>query len=417
MKIRKKSFHFIVILFILLLRCNIFDMLAINDNLFGSIRVHDLYFIIEILWATSVIFIYKGYRIRTRFNGIIWSFLGIIIFNCFVSYYIFNQSLLLGFQAQRDIFSGFLVFLALDTLIFYNKVSKKSLLSLIKWFAIIQLTLNSLDYCVYEFMGNRMLLSATIYTERYGSARIVYSQIEMIIILMGLCFEEILQKKEKKIWNIVIILWGLAFFMLMTKLRAYTLAIIIAFSFTFLIWKKSGAYKFVIFALLAIVVMFTADKIPLLKDLTGTIFSGTSTSVDTTLIRNSARHYYIEKFSQSPIVGWGFPHSDCEAAFSAQGKSLGYFFTDNGFFSFMYIYGMIGILWLLKFIARYIHLTIYQVKINSSYANVFWGVVQAVMFLTGMFWIVSNYQIPFALMLIYATDYKEENKNKDIYKY
>lgn len=417
MKIRKISFHFIVILVLILLRSGVFDMFEINNPVFGNVRIRDLYFIIEILWFGYVFFTCKGYKIRTRFNGIIWSFIGIIIINCFVSNAIFDQPLLLGLQAQRDIVSGFCVFLAIDSLLYYNKISKKALISFIKWIAIIQLFLNSVDYYVYTFTGNKILQSAFRTAERYGSARILYSQVEIIVILIGLSVEEILQGKKNLFWNIVIIMWGLAYFMLITKLRAYTLACIIALVFTFLIWKKASAYKIIICIMMAIFVILTAGKIPILQDLIGTLFKGTSTSVDTTLIRSSARSYYIDRFLKSPIVGWGFPHSDCEAAFSAQGKSLGYFFTDNGVFSFMYIYGILGILWLLKFIARYIHLTIYQVKINSSYANVFWGVVQAVMFLTGMFWIVSNYQIPFALMLVYATDYKEENKDKDIYKY
>lgn len=407
LRIKKGSIHLWILVLQLLLRNGFFDAFAINDPLIGSIRLRDISFIVALVWTVYVEFVHKGWKIRTTFSGLIRAFLCIIIFNCFVSNYIFGQPIALGFQAQRDVFAGLFMFLALNTLVSRGLITKNELLRTLFWFGVIQLALNTLHWMLYTAGRVSLFDGATVFTSRYGGARIIFSQDDTIVFVMAVSLNEIMNKKKYAIRNYAFLLWGFAYYMILEKLRAGTVAVVIALVFTIMLWRKASTKKFAFAVTLVIAIAFAYNRIPLLQDVVQTIFQDNSTSANTLIIRNAARLYYFQQFLKAPLFGWGFPHTNWSSAFSGQGTSLGYVFSDNGVFSFMYIYGTLGLVWLLLFVVTYYKQTKEMIRRNC-YTFSMWGVYQAVMLITGMFWIIKNYQLTFVTVLVLATEYKRK---------
>lgn len=403
-KVGKGQIHILILIIQLLLRNGFFDLYAINDPVLGAIRLRDLSFFAALAWVVYVEFVNKGWKIRTTFTGLIRTFLCIILINCAVSYFIFGQPLLLGFQAQRDIFAGFSMFLALNTLLFRHIITKHKIYKTLFWFGVTQLFLNSLHWLLYSTMGVSLFSGATVFTSRYGGARIIFSQDDTAVFVMAVALNEIMNKRKHSVRNYGILIWVFLYYMVMEKLRAGTVAVVLALIFTVMLWRKASGTKFVFAGLMVLAAVITYNRVPLVQDVIQTLFGNNSTSANTLIIRGSARLYYVQQFLKSPIFGWGNPHADWSSAFAGQGTALGYVFSDNGIFSFMYIYGSIGLAWFVGLIIKYIRRASIMNKKNC-YVFTLWGWYQAVMLITGMFWIIKNYQLTFVITLILATDY------------
>lgn len=396
-KIEKKGLFLSMILILqLITRDGFFDLFGMNDSVVASVRLRDLYFILEVLWFLIILLHYKG-RFYNPFAGLAGGFLAIIIVNCFVSYWYFNQPLTYGFQTQRDIFSGFCFLLAWSEIAYRNEIKSETILNIVKKICIVKLFLNTLHWLMYSYAGIELLQGAQIFTERYGQARIVFSQVEIIVLLAAICVNDILHEKNVT-WNLVLYICSLCFFMVETKLRAATIASILALTVVLLLWKKAGVKKGLVIVGIVVIAMMFANRIPLVQDIIETLFGSGSTSTNTMIARSSARIYYLERFMKSPLIGWGYPHTNWSAAFSGQGKVFGYNFSDNGIFSFLYIYGGLGIIWLICFAKKYVKYMKMYYKAEHSYIGIYWGIYQVIMLITGMFWIIGNYQLSFMLI-------------------
>ena len=69
---------------------------------------------------------------------------------------------------------------------------------------------------------------------------------------------------------------------------------------------------------------------------------------DTLTIRAQGRELYLESLTHHPIFGCGYPHEDCIAACNAAGFNQGIYLVDNGIFGFAYVYGLLGVGWLIS---------------------------------------------------------------------
>ena len=391
----------------LLLRNGFFDLLSQDALIFQSFRLKDVTFVVEIAWVVYSLFIFKGIKCKNTFYGLIWSILLIIMFSCVICYIIFDQPISLGFLAQRDIFSGYACFFSISTLLYKKKISKNELYNILFYVGVIQLFFNTFGWLLYSLRDINGFPGAVIATERYGSARIWYSQYENIVLVIAISINELLNRKDKIIRYFILIGWGIAYFAIMTKLRASSLAVLIALILTLVISKKMSKMKLFVFCFFVIGMIIALNRIPLFQDIVLTFFSGDSASANTLTIRHVARKYYLTKFMSSPIFGFGVPHSNWYPAFLAQGKDLGYYFSDNGIFAFMYLYGGVGIMWLLFLLKRYWQrMNVYR-RINNV-LFVFWGLYQLMMLPTGMFWMIGNYQLPFVAILALLSKYPSE---------
>ena len=411
MKYSAGNFHLLILALILVVRTGIFDYYAINDLLIGPLRVRDTYFLLEIAWSVIVFLRYKGFSMKGSFVTPVFLLVLLELLSCFVSFFYFSQPFQLGFLAQSSIISGFSVYFSLNTLIQRRIITFESVFRLVKVICLIQLFSNTAAWLVYSTTGTFIFPGMTVFTERYGSPRIVFMQVEMIVLLLSISMNSVLHNK-KSIRNMILVVWGGIYFMVFAKLRASTIAIIISFAIVVLLWRKAGIKKSSVILLSIIFVFIFAEKIPIIQDIILTLTDNIGTSVNTMEIRDTARTYYLTKFAQSPIFGWGYPHANWDAAFIGQGKANGYFFSDNGVFSFLYIYGGLGFIWLLYLASKYVKCLRYKYLQYNDYALIFWGVYQLVMLTTGMFWIVGSYQISFVLMLIYAQEYKSSDLQK-----
>ena len=405
-QIRCSDLRIICIIGIIILRGNIFDLFSTNGFVIGGIRSRDLFFIVSVLWSLFILLKYKGFKYRTSFNVEIFSFFIIILISCFTAWFYFNQSLLLGFQAQRDIFAGFLFFLAVDTLINCNKISKEKLLDCIRKLGYVQLLVNTISWGIYASTGNLITKGARIFVERYGSPRIMFSNSDLIALLLAFAINDLLNKKSI-VRGLLTVLWGLIYYTIFSKLRAATIALVLAAVVCIAFMRRAGVKKIILLLVMAIALLLAIDYIPTLQDIIVTLLKKQTLSANTMDIRSSARLYYISEFLKSPLVGWGFPHTDCMSAFSRQGTSMGFYFSDNGIFSFVYIYGLVGIFWFVALVKRIVKMLKYNIKVND-YIGMFYFAYQLVMLGTGMFWIIGSSQLEFSIGLLAISTYRQQ---------
>lgn len=405
-KRKNSNIQLFVLTLQLFLRNGFCDIWGANDFVFGSIRLRDLSFMVAVIWSASIILTHKGYQIKNDFSKIMWCGIGLVFVSCFASYLFFSQPISLGIQAQRDIFAGYLMFFSINILVQKDIISNYSVIKVVKYTAVIQMILNTINWLVFSTNGVLIFSGTQVSMARYGGARLFFSQTDTIVLLIAICLNEFLgglAKNKIRIIDLIYIVWGLIYFLIFTKLRFISVAIIASIGITILLWRKSGLKKSVLIIGIGIGVFLFGNRIPLIQDVIETIFGWTSLSVNTMEARGAAQLYYLTKLMSSPLIGYGYPHSSWAAATVAQGSIWGYFLSDNGIFSFMYIYGSLGCVWLLFLVAKYIHLAKTNYVKYDDYIGITWGIYTLISIYTGMFWAIGNTQLPFVIMLVYLS--------------
>ena len=110
-------------------------------------------------------------------------------------------------------------------------------------------------------------------------------------------------------------------------------------------WKPRKAY----YKVLAILGVIVAIAGVIVSDVFQSTINTILSNEDTLAIRSIGREWYLNSLIKHPILGCGYPHEDCRAACEAAGFTRGIYIVDNGVFGFAYIYGLIGVLWIVGF--------------------------------------------------------------------
>lgn len=181
-------------------------------------------------------------------------------------------------------------------------------------------------------------------------------------LMMFVLLYEITQTFQNKITPIrfMWISMGLIFFFFMFQGRMTLIGLIAAIIFSFLTWKTSGKKK-VVGALILIVAAIFVMRSNLFQDTINIETSGR----DTMGIRVDAIAYYLSQVALSPIFGLGgYPLN--EVANVSRGRYLGFVLNDNGVFGLMFMYGGLGLLWILT---MYTSLTKKSLKVKKKYKD------------------------------------------------
>lgn len=399
-KIKKGDISLLWITFLLILSTGLFDIYGTNSMVFGAIRLRDLSFAINIIYFVCVLIKYRVNPESTYFTPYLICMVMITVVADIVAYAAFSQPLVLGFSAQRDLFSGLCVAIAICWTI-KAKVDFDHFTYAIKFIFAFKLVLNILTWIIYSVTGTVLFEGAYVMNQRYGDVRMFFSQSDGTALLMGLCLNDLLKTNSKgKSFNIICFILGFFYFFTVCKLRAASVALLFATTFVLVIWKGKFLKKsLLIFTAIGVAIILYFN-LPIIQDLVNQlIFHNYSMETNTMLVRDSARAYYLEKFIASPIFGWGVPHTDWSVAFAMQGQNRGYYFSDNGVFSFLYQYGCIGLFWLILFIRKYYVISKQNIKNRQNYVGAFFGIFQLIMLVSGMFWIIGNSQIILGVVL------------------
>ena len=160
--------------------------------------------------------------------------------------------------------------------------------------------------------------------------------------------------RNNKLYHLLPVALGLYYEITVSKGRLECIGIFAALIISFLLWKELSTRKFIGCIILIIAVVIFANTsifnnfVMALEIKFGLVSQ--SSYLDTMAIRNDARTFYMNELFKSPIrvlFGCGYPNTDFQLAAIASGFNQGFIFADNGIFSFIYAYGLLGVLFLL----------------------------------------------------------------------
>lgn len=345
LKIRPK---FLMLFFIISFGLSFFNIFPNNEFIGISIEDLSLLFAVACGILTWIILI-KLPNPKFEFKWIMLSVALIVLFSSYQSHALFGQALLSGILVQRTFFVWALMYFPLKKAFYYNWFDEKDIKNLIRAIGIIELILFISQYFLYDKI---QFLSVNT-GNRYGDLRFYF---QPIFIDLLFCFEvdNIINNsnKKEKINSIVLIALCLFEVMIVQKFRMTTMGLIICMIFALLIAKgnlKKRLFYFVLIIIAGILILNTT----MAQDILFTIFKDNS-STSTLSIREEGRDLYLNMLSNHPILGGGFPHESCYAAKRAAGIFKEIYLVDNGIFGFAYIYGGIGLIWVIALWAKLI---------------------------------------------------------------
>lgn len=330
----------LLVLFIVISGGLSFYHLINPDFKLASVNIEDIVLVFSAMWGLYT-WINLLHRPNPKFAYWPWmiGILFLIIASSWQSLNLFNQSFWLGFRAQRNIFVWALLYFPLSKSMCYDKFTLENVKNMIRLIGIIELVLFISQYFL---TGKISFLYANMGT-RYESVR-YYFQPVLLDLLLFVELDNLLKIKGKnKIASIIIIVTIIFEVMVVQKFRLTSLSLILCCAFGVLIVKRGIKIKFVYF-LLAFIALGVILNTTMFQDLINTfMFKETSTLG----IREAGRELYIQNLTYHPIFGGGYPHEQSYAACQAAGFFKNIFLVDNGVFGLTYIYGGVGIVWII----------------------------------------------------------------------
>lgn len=399
--------------FMLVLSCSFFDLVSYNGELVAGLRTKDFYFAFSAGFLLLVAVLLAKKKGFFQFSSLLGGWLLVVACGSLAAFLHFGQSIALSILAQRDILAGICNIFSFGLL--YSKGVLDSA-SMLKWFkrvALILLILDAICWVNYSTAGTLLLPGATIINDRYDSARLFFTHSDYISVLCFLALNDLLKDSKAIAKNTAVVILCVVYFLVFSQLRAAFTALMFAICLAFLLWRKPFFAKTVVLVIVGILAVYELSQLDLVQDLIQLATTGTTFSKDTLSIRDAAAEYYLGRFLESPILGWGFPHEQNPAAFYAQGQALGYYFSDNGFISFMYFYGVIGICWFAYFVFVMTRTAFRCYTKSGNYVPLLWLACEAGMLRTGMFWAIANQQIGLLVVMIVAMECSR-NKGNDL---
>ncbi|MEL7647940.1 MAG: hypothetical protein AAGU76_07590 [Sedimentibacter sp.] len=342
MKIRFKKQ--LIFMFIIIATGLSYFYLIDSDSSVVGIGVDDIALIFASAWGVYIwLILYK--KPNPKFEYAVWMLCTIIliVLSSWQSYNLYGQNISLGIKVQRTFLVWAILYFPIRKAFYYQLITIQGIKYVIQIIGIIELVL---------FIGQYLLSDSVsfLYVDqglRYGTVRYYFQPI-LIDLLYFVEFDNfIMLKGRKKIVSSVLLITCLLEVMVVQKLRLTSIALILCIMIGTFIAKGSIKKKFM-YIIIASIFFLILFKTILVQDVLNELFYSSS-HTSTLSIRESGRALYLSSLTNHPLLGGGYPHEECYAAYTAAGLYSKIYLVDNGIFGFMYIYGGIGLVWLVTF--------------------------------------------------------------------
>lgn len=358
----------------------------------GLVKFSDLGVLISalfFLWAFVGVRTKK--RTRYLYAPFVLMFIIMIIVSAFMANKFFNQPLGWGIRPLRLQITAFLLYFPMTRMLNVGQMKKKDVLDILFLVGTFELIIYTLQFVLADIAQFTYVNTSEI---RYDSARLrVPYLLPMILGLYVLGWFLTGKIKKKKILSLFYVAW--CFFLLIgiCKHRAPSLILICVVGLGYLLWRKNLSMKAIVGIILGLfAVVFITNSEGIMEAL-GVLLGGSSTG-DTLSIREAGQVYYIAKLQNSPIFGFGFPNIACAAATTAAGELYNYFLVDNGIYGFAYIFGIMGIGWIVLLFVKTLRMSYGLYKKRETYFYLLYFVFELVNLYIGMHWFYY-YTFPF----------------------
>lgn len=341
----KESTLLKALLFLILVGCeNTFYLINADQmNIAGVFNYQDIYVVLAFLFIVIVFIKYGRVKCQFRFKWVILSIIPIALIASYQSLQLYGQSFIMGIRPQRFWIMWALLYFPIRRMMEAKKLTVDDLIKMTYIIGTVEIILFSTQY----FLGRDHQFLYVGVTLRYGTDR-YYFHNTLLVVLLFICLDRIFQKK-KVIFNGIYIALILFVLLEVGKMRMTSLATALAMMFGILLWRRGGKTKIgvLIAVVVASILLFNTS---IVQDTLTTLleFRNDSVSATSTLaIRQYGRALYFSNLAKHPILGCGYISSLSYTASAAAGFYDNVFLSDNGLYAFAFMYGGIGVAWVI----------------------------------------------------------------------
>lgn len=311
-----------------------------NTRLFG-ISMQDVALAAAMLWGVYYwIKLIKLPNPKFYFGRWMLAMLIMVLLSSIQSNRLCGQSLIGGIAPQRWIWVWALVYFPVRKCIYNKIINLDDFIAMLLAVGICQLIL----WTVQFFLGDSVFLTHVGRGTRSNRTRYYYNPVLLDFLFLLSLDRFVKYPRMKKVLYVVIA--GLVLFetMVIQQFRATTMGLLVCMFFFAVIhvlfMKGNNKYKIICFMIGCIVVGGILST-SLMRSALKLIFENRPD------IRSVGRELYLRTLFEHPILGGGYPNTHYEPAMTAatDGNSAIYM-SDNGIFGFFYLYGGIGIIWI-----------------------------------------------------------------------
>lgn len=382
----------------------------------GIIKFSDIGVILAVLWMTWVAINLKGKRYNKKKELIyyIFFYLVLVLTSSFAAKDMVNQPISWGIRSVRNQIICFLLYFQVLNALQCGLLKKNDLIKIMYIIGIFEIIIYFLQYILVDKITFTFVDTGE---KRNGTARLRFPYL-LPLIISFMSYNNLLEKKKNKVFNLLIFGLGLLVLIVICQNRAPSIISIISLLIGFMLWKNGFEKKFFLGILILFITVGLMSNSKLFQSAFDTIEGKNNgiATLETMSIRKEGQKYYIEKIKKSPLFGYGTPNLNSERAMKSSGANENYFLADNGIIGFLYIYGIVGIIWLILFFIKIFRCSIYVYKEKQNIFYITYCIFEIGNLYIGMHW-YYYYTVPFILAII-LLDYdvekiKEKEKNNE----
>lgn len=349
----------LAIIIILAERC--FYLIDINKiSIPGLFNYYDISIGICIIWSIHIMVKYRKYKMKYTFKYYMLFCIILVVVSSLRSQQLYGQSFYLGVRPQRFFLILSLMYFPLlkFTSIKNNRFKLEKLIYILGITELIILIIQYIFISKVQFLYVRQSI-------RYGGVRLHFEAV-LLSILFFICINNFLKKKN--IYkNLIIIIMLLSYNLFVIRGRLAVIAIIATVFIMLLFWKKNRYIKYFLITYI-FVFSFILSNTSIIGEYVNSLNKSNLQNDLNSQIRENGKEFYINQIKESPILGRGYINELNENAVKATGVEYDYLLVDNGVVAFAFMYGLIGVAWvILLFIKIYKYSFIDYLKNNNYF--------------------------------------------------
>lgn len=344
MSLRIKKIHFQLVI-IMVVAMSYLYLLDIKHGMFG-ITYENIGYLISLTWCCFWLGIMSGKRV-TKYEFAPWVIGSIllIILSVVQSKILYGQGFVDTLSPQKRIIVWTAIYFTVSKQIKCGYLHRDGLLSIIEKIGILQLVLIFAQFFLSSQI--QVLHVETLYNSDRG-LRYYYVPVLFDFLLFYKLDRFVRDKGVRKLKDLTIVVAVLLEVMIVQKYRMTSTGLLICIALFIILMRSKKQYKiaYVILGCVALVFLINTN---FFQGVLNAIFSGNDAYLAT---RTKGRIWYFAAIMEHPIFGSGYPNDNNYLSLTASGYNEGILLNDNGVIGFVYLYGVVGVLWLISLWAK-----------------------------------------------------------------
>lgn len=408
----KKSKIALIILYIIMFGCEhcfyLIDEKAINVA--GAFNLSDIFLAIGLMFFAYVELKYRRVsRIDRKYKILVASITVLIVTSSYQSHVLYGQSILYGIRPQRFwIVWAFMVF-PISKLLYARAISTKDIENLIYRFGYIELLLYSLQFIWGS--GVEILHVNTSGVLLHGLLRYYFDSV-LLRLMLFLSIEKIF-RKQHILKNSIIVALDLFVIVIVCQMRMTFIAVAVSIVIGVMLMRRMTIRKILMLAGIVLVAAFSLNLSVVQETITEAMgfLQGNAATTSTLKFRAQASALYMNTLASHPLLGGGYINTLNDVARNAAGIDNNIYLVDNGLLAFVYIYGLIGLAWLVVLAINLLRDGYYLVKKYEYYCPLLFVIALFAAGRTEAHWYWHNGFMYMTLIITMMIGKRLENKN------